>query len=198
VTNDCKQMTTKSQDCDDVVKLVTNSATVEEGMVLIKASSTLLASIDVAKFLSSEECDSAPTSYVRALAKILASTRIDVNAKDRALLRRLKSCIAEAKYANNDGPTVKSIKKLANLLADMDNEEASSNDEDAPFSEKEKIGSRTAELDVKEGVSGEGSSSIEKENSHLGMSRTKSMKVVDGERRTLSSFECVSLGDVNN
>ena len=198
MTNDCEQTTKKSQDCDDVGKSVTNSATVEEGMVLIEASSTLLASIDVAEFLSSEECDSAPTSYVRALAKILASASIDVDAEDRALLRRLKSCVAEAEYANDDGPTVKSIKKLANLLADVDDDEASSDDEDAPFPEEDEIGSRTTELDVEEGVSGEGSSSIEKENSRLGVSRTKSTKVVDGERRTSSSSERVSFGDVNN
>ena len=199
MTNDCEQTTKKSQDCDDVGKSVTSSATVEEGMVLIEASSTLLASIDVAEFLSSEECDSAPTSHVRALAKILASASIDVDAEDRALLRRLKSCVAEAEYANDDGPTVKSIKKLANLLADVDDDEASSDDEDAPFPEEDEIGSRTTELDVvEEGVSGEGSSSIEKENSRLGVSRTKSTKVVDGERRTSSSSERVSFGDVNN
>jgi hypothetical protein len=191
-------MTKKLQDCNDVGKLVTNSTTVEEGMVLIKASSTLLALIDVAKFLLLEECDSAPTSYIRALAKILASPCIDVDAKDRALLRRLKLCVAKAEYANNDRPTVKSIKKLANLLADVDDDEALSDDEDAMFPEEDKIGSRTTELDVKEGVLGEGSSSIKKENSHLGVSRTKSTKVVDGEQRTSSSLECVSLGDVNN
>ncbi len=198
MTNDCKQTTKKLQDCNDMGKLVTNSATVEEGMVLIETSSTLLALIDVARFLSLEECDLAPTSYIRALAKILASTRINVNAMDRALLRRLKSCIAKAEYANDDGPTVKSIKKLTNLLADVDNDKALSDDEDALFPEEDKIGSPTTELNVKEGVLGEGSSSIKKENSCLGVSRTKSTKVVDGERRTSSSSERVSLGDVNN
>ena len=93
----------------------------EEDEVVIEASSTLLASIDVAEFLA-EECDSAPIFYVRALAKILGSACIDVAVEDKALLRRLKSNVGEAEYANDDGPAVKSIKKLADLVVDVANQ----------------------------------------------------------------------------
>jgi hypothetical protein len=55
----------------------------EEGEVVIEASSILLTSIDIAEFLS-EECDSAPTFYARALAKILASACIVVDTKEKA------------------------------------------------------------------------------------------------------------------
>lgn len=75
-----------TQGCDSGGK-TSNKEDVEE--VVIEASSILLASIDIAEFLS-EECDSAPTFYVRVLAKILASARIDVAAEDKALLRRLR------------------------------------------------------------------------------------------------------------
>jgi hypothetical protein len=197
-TNDCEQSTENSQGGDNVGKSVTNSATEEEEVVVIEASSILLASIDVAEFLSSEECDSAPTSYIRSLAKILASARIDVDAEDRELLRRLKSCVAEAEYTNDDGPSVKSIKKLANLLADVDDDEVPSDDETAPFHEEEETGMSTTDLDVEEGVAGESSISTEKENSRLSVGSTKSTKAVDGERRTSSSSQRVRLGDVNN
>ena len=94
---------------------------------------------------------------------------------------------------------MKSIKKLANLLADVNDDEASSDDETAPFQEEEEIGTSTTDLDVEEGVAGEeGSSSIEKENSRLSVGSTKSTKALDGERRLSSSSQRVRLGDVNN
>ena len=83
------------------------------------------------------------------------------------------------------------------LLADVDDDEASSDDETAPFQEEEEIGTSTSDLDVEEGLAGEGSISIEKENSRLSVGSTKT-KAVDGERRTSSSSQRVSLGDVNN
>jgi len=77
---------------------------------------------------------SGPTKY-RALAKILGSACIDVDTEDRALLRRLKSNVGEAEYANDDGPTVKSIKKLADLLVDV--QELVSDDEVSEEEEEE-------------------------------------------------------------
>jgi hypothetical protein len=174
-----------------------NTSNTEDGEeVVIEASSILLASIDIAEFLS-EECDSAPLFFVRVLAKILASARIDVAAEDNALLRRLKSCLGEAEYANDDGPTVKSIKKLADLLVDVDDEGASSDDETDPFKEDESTVSRSdVNFDGKE--TSETRGSVEKENSRLSVGSSKSMKSADGERRMSSSSLRVRLADVNN
>ena len=113
-----------------------NSTTEEDATVVIEASSILLAAIEISEFLS-EDCDTAPTFFVRALAKILASTRIDVEAEDKALLRRLKSSVSEAEYANDDGPTVKSIKKLVSLLVNVNEEEGVPSDDVADQAEKE-------------------------------------------------------------
>ena len=104
-----------------------NSTTDEDATVVIEASSILLAAIEISEFLS-EECDTAPIFFVRALAKILASARIDVEAEDKALMRRLKSSVGEAEYANDDGPTVKSIKKLVSRLANVNDEEDAPSD----------------------------------------------------------------------
>ena len=162
------------------------------GEVITEASSTLLASIDVAEFLS-EECDSAPTFYVRALAKILGSACIDVDTEDRALLRRLKSNVSEAEYANDDGPTVKSIKKLADLLVvvqdlvsddEVSEEEEEEEDEAANAKEEEEV----EEEDGPENVS------VEKENPRLSMTSVKSVTKVDGDDRSVTR---ASLGEVN-
>jgi condensin complex subunit 3 len=111
----------------------------EKGVVAIEASSILLASIEIAQFLA-EESDSAPVLYIRALAKILGSACIDVDAEDTTLIRQLKSLVSEAEYANDDGPTVKSIKKLAELLVDInvdDNDEGESSDDESNVSKDE-------------------------------------------------------------
>mmetsp|Transcript_22352 Transcript_22352/g.35170 ORF Transcript_22352/g.35170 Transcript_22352/m.35170 type:complete len:265 (-) Transcript_22352:124-918(-) len=98
-----------------------NEMAVVEDDDLVDASSTLLASIEIAQFLSEEgDGDAAPTYYSRALAKILGSASIDVDAEDGRLLRQLKSIVGEAEYAHDDGPTVKAIKKLADILVDVD------------------------------------------------------------------------------
>ena len=164
----------------------------EEEEVITEASSTLLASIDVAEFLS-EECDSAPTFYVRALAKILGSACIDVDTEDRALLRRLKSNVGEAEYANDDGPTVKSIKKLADLLVDV--QDLVSDDEVSEEEEEEEDQALNAEEEeeVKE-EDGPENVSVEKENPRLSMTSVKSVTKVDGEDRSVAR---ASLGEVN-
>jgi len=197
MNDDCGKQTTETTDeCDKIEKSETNGNTEEEGEVVIEASSILLASIDIAEFLS-EECDSAPTFFVRALAKILASARIDVDAEDKALLRRLKSCVGEAEYANDDGPTVKLIKKLANLLADVDDEDSSSDDETALSQDKEEIGSHS-DVNVKEEETNKSTSSTEKENPRLSFGSSKLTKTVDEGRKTSSSSQRSSLADVND
>lgn len=193
VNNDCGEQTMKNTKmCVPVEKSKTASHVEVDEEVVIEASSILLASIDIAEFLS-EECDSAPTFFIRSLAKILASARIDVNAEDKELLRRLKSCVGEAEYANDDGPTVKSIKKLADLLVDVDDEDASSDDETAPFEEVEETESRSY-VSVESEVKGESSGGIEKENSRLSVGSSKTAN----QRRTSSSSLRVRLADVNN
>lgn len=162
----------------------------EEDEVVIEASSTLLASIDVAEFLA-EECDSAPIFYVRALAKILGSACIDVAVEDKALLRRLKSNVGEAEYANDDGPAVKSIKKLADLLVDVSDQ--ASDDEESVVSsgeenEEEEAIEEPGDVDV----------SVEKENPRPSVGGSiKSTKTAGEERRVSSSSQRASLGNVN-
>lgn len=85
---------------------------------MVEASSTLIASIDIAAFIA-EEGASAPTYYNRALAKMLGSASIDVDAEDTTLLSRLKSHAANAEYSTDDKPTVNQIKKLLAALADV-------------------------------------------------------------------------------
>lgn len=178
-------------DAETKVAAENDEATNKDGEeVITEASSTLLASIDVAEFLS-EECDSAPTFYVRALAKILGSACIDVDTEDRALLRRLKSNVGEAEYANDDGPTVKSIKKLADLLVDV--QDLVSDDEVSEEEEEEE--EPNAEEEVEEEKDGPDNISVEKENPRLSMTSVKSVTKVDG--RVSTSSNRASLGEVN-
>ena len=159
--------------------------------VVVEASSTLLASIDVAEFLS-EECDNAPTFYNRALAKILGSAVIDVDAEDKALLRRLKSHVNEAEYANDDGPTVKSIKKLSDLLVDV--ADAASDDEESVSSEEESVANDLVN-DKEEEVAGE-EESLEKENARMSIGSVKSAtKQID--EGGVNTSQRMSLGSVN-
>mmetsp|Transcript_17817 Transcript_17817/g.38497 ORF Transcript_17817/g.38497 Transcript_17817/m.38497 type:complete len:1137 (-) Transcript_17817:266-3676(-) len=196
-----QEVANKSEEDEDVEKAKDEvNKNVEEEIV--EASSTLLASIDIAEFLS-EECDSAPTLYNRALAKILASACIDVNAEDKALLRRLKSNVGEAEYANDDGPTVKSIKKLANVLVDVEDHDGAS-DEESVLSEESV---QNADVDEEEEHACEEQSkspiekndSLEKENPRLSVGSIKSTKqnsLADGGDRR-SSHHRASLADVN-
>jgi len=182
----------EEEDAETKVVAENDKAANKEGEEIItEASSTLLASIDVAEFLS-EECDSAPTFYVRALAKILGSACIDIDTEDRALLRRLKSNVGEAEYANDDGPTVKSIKKLADLLVGV--QDLVSDDE---VSEEEEEEDEAPNAEEEEEVEEDGPEivSVEKENPRLSMTSVKSVtSKVDGEERSVAR---ASLGDVN-
>mmetsp|Transcript_25068 Transcript_25068/g.37242 ORF Transcript_25068/g.37242 Transcript_25068/m.37242 type:complete len:1078 (-) Transcript_25068:101-3334(-) len=196
-------------------------ATAEDDDTVVEASSTLLASIDIAEFLS-EEGASAPTYYNRALAKMLGSASIDVDAEDTALLSRLKSQVAEAEYSTDDGPTVNQIKKLLTLLADVadfEEDERSYSSEDTSGEPEEEEEEQEEELDAKsvatdkEDVSGDESfttatfeENIEKENVRLSMSSMKSARLSMGSMKSAIEHESeveetpskrVSLGAVN-
>ena len=177
-----------------------NSTTEEDATVVIEASSILLAAIEVSEFLS-EDCDTAPIFFIRALAKILASARIDVEAEDKALLRRLKSSIGEAEYANDDGPTVKSIKKLDSLLANVNDEEddpsenvAGQVDKEENMSDNDHNDKTDDSISLRDIVS-----VVEKENHSLcgAVDEFDLAKVVEDEQRTSYSLRRVSLADVN-
>lgn len=139
----------------------------------VEASSTLLASIAIAEFLS-KEGDSSPTFYVRALAKILSNVCIDVEAEDASLLVQLKAHVAEAEYAvNEDGPTAKNLRKIMDALVGI--EDIRSDDEDVSSSEEE-------EEEESEGE-------VEKENSLRSKSSKSHAESVKHNR--------TSLGNVN-
>eukprot|EP00984_Skeletonema_dohrnii_P008548 scaffold3157_cov105-Skeletonema_dohrnii-CCMP3373.AAC.1 len=196
-------------------------ATAEDDDTVVEASSTLLASIDIAEFLS-EEGASAPTYYNRALAKMLGSASIDVEAEDTALLSRLKSQVAEAEYSTDDGPTVNQIKKLLTLLADVadfEEDERSYSSEDTSGEPEEEEEEQEEELDAKsvatdkEDLSGDESfttatfeENIEKENVRLSMGSMKSARLSMGSMKSAIEHESeveetpskrVSLGAVN-
>lgn len=176
-----------------------NSTTDEDATVVIEASSILLAAIEISEFLS-EECDTAPIFFVRALAKILASARIDVEAEDKALMRRLKSSVGEAEYANDDGPTVKSIKKLVSRLANVNDEEDAPSDNVAGQVNKEEYMLDNDHNDkADDSILLHDIVSVEKENHSLcdAVDEFDLAKVMEDEQRTSASLHRVSLADVN-
>jgi hypothetical protein len=196
------------------VKLETYKAELEEkGEVAIEASSILLASIEIAQFLA-EECESAPVLYSRALAKILASACIDVDAEDRTLIRQLKSLVSEAEYAIEDVPTVKSIKKLTELLVNVndDDERESSDDEsDGSMEEVEEVatddvaGESIVEIsgnETEEGMAEVSAGEVvveairEKENSRLSIGSIQSKSDPKGDDEKRVSSERTRLSDV--
>lgn len=188
----------------------------DDNAAVVEASSTLLASIDIAGFIA-EEGTSAPTYYIRALAKMLGSASIDVEAEDSALLSRLKSQVAEAEYSTDDGPTVNQIKKLLTILADVADEDERSyasedtsgegEDEDEEELEDELDEESVPETSDKEDLSVDESfatatfeENIEKENSRLSMSSMKSARLSMSSMKSAKEYETerVSLGAVNN
>ena len=191
----------------------------DDETTVVEASSTLLASIDIAEFLS-EEGASAPTYYNRALAKMLGSASIDVDAEDNTLLSRLKSHVAEAEYATDDGPTVNQIKKLLTLLVDVadfeeDERSYSSEDTSGEPDEEEEEEEREEESvhSDKASLSGDESfatatfeKGIEKENARLSMGSLKSPRLSIGSMKSAIEHESeveetpskrVSLGTIN-
>lgn len=204
---------------DDQVEVIAE----KDDDTVVEASSTLLASIDIAEFLS-EEGASAPTYYNRALAKMLGSASIDVDAEDTTLLSRLKSQVAEAEYSTDDGPTVNQIKKLLTLLADVadvEEDERSYSSEDTS-GEREEEEQEELELDEesvhytitdKEDFSRDESfttatfeENIEKENARLSMGSMQSARLSMISMKSAKEHETeveetpskrVSLGGVN-
>jgi HD superfamily phosphohydrolase len=181
----------------------------------------LLAAIDIAKFLA-EEGASAPTYYNRALAKMLGSASIDVDAEDTALLSRLKSQVAEAEYSTDDGPTVNQIKKLLTLLADVadaEEDERSISSEDTSDEREEEEQEELDEESVADATDKEDDSlgdesfttatferTNEKENVRQSMGSMKSPRLSMGSMKSVKELETeieeipskrVSLGAVN-
>ena len=140
-------------------------------------------------------CDTAPIFFVRALAKILASARIDVEAEDKALMRRLKSSVGEAEYANDDGPTVKSIKKLVSRLANVNDEE----DVAGQVNKEEYMLDNDHNDKADDSILLHDIVSVEKENHSLcdAVDEFDLAKVMEDEQRTSASLHRVSLADVN-
>lgn len=193
----------------------------EDEETVVEASSTLLASIDIAEFLA-EEGASAPTYYNRALAKMLGSASIDVEAEDTTLLSRLKSQVAEAEYSTDDGPTVNQIKKLLIVLADVadfeedeqsySSEDSSGEHEDDDEVEQEEKVDEESVATAKKDLSGDESfttatfeENIEKENVRLSMGSMKSPRLSMGSMKSAIEHESeeetrlkrVSLGAIN-
>lgn len=159
----------------------------KEEKSIIEASSTLLASIDIAEYLA-EFSSQIPAFYTRAVAKILGSASIDVRTEDKSLLKRLKTQVTEAEYSIEDGPSLTAIRKLSKLLESINDEadEASASEDEAEADIS--ILSQTLET-VKLG-------DTEKENPRLSTGTVASqMSSKSRGRESLSSR--VSLGSVN-
>ena len=146
---------------------------------IIEASSTLLASIDIAEYLA-ESSSQIPAFYARALAKVLGSANIDVGTEDNALLARLKTQVAEAEYSLEDRQSLSAIKKLSQLLVDIQEPES-----------EEEVSDEEVD-DVAEALEKSTLVDREKENPRLSSVGSVSTK---GTRRESSSR--VSLGSVN-
>ena len=50
----------------------------------------------------------------------MRNASIDIDAEDGVLLCHLKSSVGKAEHVHDDGPTIKTIKKLVNVLVDVD------------------------------------------------------------------------------
>ena len=137
----------------DTQEDVEKSAARDDDNSNVEASSTLLASIAIAEFLS-KEGDTSPTFYVRALAKILSNVCFDVEAEDTSLLVQLKAHVAEAEYAvNEDGPTAKNLRKMMDALVDIDDirsddDDVSSEEEDESEGEAESTKENSLRLSI--------------------------------------------------
>ena len=153
---------------------------------IIEASSTLLASIDIAEYLA-EFSSHIPAWYTRAISKILGSASINVTAEDMALLKRLKTQVTEAEYSIDDGPSLTAIRKLSKLLEDID-EEAEENDaSDIEDEEEEEIAETLEKVQLVDS---------EKENPRLSTG-TVGSQISSKSRGRESMSSRVSLGSVN-
>jgi hypothetical protein len=158
----------------------------KEDKNIVEASSTLLASIDIAEYLA-ESSSGIPAFYTRAVAKILGSAIIDVGAEDKSLLKRLKAQVTEAEYSIDDGPSLTAIRKLSKVLEHVDDE---AEEDDASASEDEE----TEEIaETMEKVS---LMDREKENPRLSTG-TVGSQLSSKSRGRESTSSRVSLGSVN-
>jgi hypothetical protein len=158
----------------------------KEDKNIVEASSTLLASIDIAEYLA-ESSSGIPAFYTRAVAKILGSASIDVGAEDKSLLKRLKAQVTEAEYSIDDGPSLTAIRKLSKVLEHVDDE---AEEDDASASEDEE----TEEIaETMEKVS---LMDREKENPRLSTG-TVGSQLSSKSRGRESTSSRVSLGSVN-
>ena len=138
---------------DGETQVVTEKSARDDDDSNVEASSTLLASIAIAEFLS-KEGDTSPTYYVRALAKFLSTACIDVEAEDTSLLVQLKAHVAEAEYSvNEDGPTAKNLRKILDSLVGIDDlrsddENVSSEEEDESEGEDESTKENSLRLSI--------------------------------------------------
>lgn len=153
---------------------------------IIEASSTLLASIDIAEYLA-EFSSHIPAFYTRAVAKILGSASIDISTEDKALLKRLKTQVTEAEYSIDDSPSLTAIRKLSKVLESVDDE---ADDEEASASEDED------EADISQTMEKVKLVDTEKENPRLSIG-TVASQVSSKSRGRESTSSRVSLGSVN-
>lgn len=181
----------------------------DDDTAVVEASSVLLASIDIAKFLS-EEGACAPTYYIRTLAKILGSASIDVDAEDKVLLSRLKSNATEAaEYSTDDGPTLNQINKLLTLLSDVADVEdersySSEDSKEEEEEEEEEFDEESVRITTdREDVADESfttatiEENVENKMFRLSMDSIKSVKGKEKGVKTETPSKRVSLGAVN-
>ena len=155
---------------------------------IIEASSTLLASIDIAEYLA-EFSSHIPAWYTRAISKILGSASIDVTTEDMALLKRLKTQVTEAEYSIDDGPSLTAIRKLSKVLEHID-EEADENEASAIEDDEEE------EEEIAETLEKVKLVDSEKENPRLSTG-TVGSQISSKSRGRESMSSRVSLGSVN-
>mmetsp|Transcript_11445 Transcript_11445/g.24460 ORF Transcript_11445/g.24460 Transcript_11445/m.24460 type:complete len:1108 (+) Transcript_11445:113-3436(+) len=165
----------------------------------IEASSTLLASIDIAEFLM-DDSQNAPPLFVRALAKILSSASIDVDNEDLSLLSRLKSHVAEAEYSINDRPALAALEKVSCLLEAVEDEcEGESDDErDDESDEEEDEICDDILVDAMKRASLKVGPEVEKENVRLSAGSMCSTATKQSEGGTRRSTRRARLADINN
>ena len=187
-TKKSEESAKEEEDENDVQPPEIGSLVEEQEKSIIEASSILLASIDIAEYLAEFSCQ-IPAFYTRAVAKILGSASIDVSNEDKALLKRLKTQVAEAEYSIDDNASLAAIRKLSKLLEsvydDADEGEASERDKEV---EEEII-----ETLEKTTLTDE---NVEKENPRLSTG-TVGSQISSKSRGRESTSSRVSLGSVN-
>lgn len=94
-----------------------------------KASSTLLASIAISKFLT-ESCDGCTTTYLRAICKIIGGADIILEEEPFESLSILKKSMDEAAMIVTDSTSIRSLETLLELLEEVPDDEEEDEDDD--------------------------------------------------------------------